>query len=83
MIETTQYAPYKVKDMLLADLGCTEIILVEAAMPGLMTLSEVFGAAIEYLCEKVAGNAPQSPIGLYLCNGRRAIQARAIWILRL
>tara|TARA_B100000780_G_scaffold273908_1_gene238131 strand:- start:190 stop:423 length:234 start_codon:yes stop_codon:yes gene_type:complete len=42
--------------MLLADLGCTEIKLAEAAMPGLMTLSEVFGAAIEYLCEKVAAS---------------------------
>ena len=38
MSETTQYVPYKVKDMSLADWGRTEIKIAEAEMPGLMAL---------------------------------------------
>ena len=45
MSTATQYVPYKVKDMSLADWGRTEIKLAEAEMPGLMALREEFGAS--------------------------------------
>ena len=35
---TTQYVPYKVKDINLANYGRLEIELAEAEMPGLMAL---------------------------------------------
>ena len=38
MSTKTQYVPYKVKDMSLADWGRTEIKIAEAEMPGLMAL---------------------------------------------
>ena len=46
MSNTTQYEPYKVKDLLLADWGRTEIKIAKAEMPGLMALHEEFGARI-------------------------------------
>jgi len=45
MSAATQYVPYKVKDMSLADWGRTEIKLAEAEMPGLMALREEYGAS--------------------------------------
>ena len=36
----TQYIPYKVKDISLAEWGRKEIILAEAEMPGLMAIRE-------------------------------------------
>ena len=58
MSETTQYVPYKVKDMSLADWGRTEIKLAEAEMPGLMALREEFENKVyvlpKHLDEKVA-----------------------------
>ena len=44
MSTATHYVPYKVKDMLLAEWGRTEIKLAEAEMPGFMALREEFGA---------------------------------------
>ncbi|MDC1494139.1 adenosylhomocysteinase [Schleiferiaceae bacterium] len=55
MSETTQYVPYKVKDMSLADWGRTEIKLAEAEMPGLMALREEFGASKPLKGARVAG----------------------------
>lgn len=43
MSETTQYVPYKVKDMSLAGWGRTEIKIAEAEMSGLIALREEFG----------------------------------------
>jgi adenosylhomocysteinase len=45
MSEVTQYIPYKVKDMSLAEWGRQEIKLAEAEMPGLMSLREEYGAS--------------------------------------
>ena len=39
----TQYLPYKVKDISLAEWGRKEIQLAEAEMPGLMALREEYG----------------------------------------
>ena len=55
MSETTQYVPYKVKDMSLADWGRTEIKLAEAEMPGLMALREEFGASKPLMGSRIAG----------------------------
>ena len=55
MNETTQYVPYKVKDMSLADWGRTEIKIAEAEMPGLMALREEFGASKPLKGARVAG----------------------------
>jgi adenosylhomocysteinase len=44
MSKTTQYERYKVKDLLLADWGRTEIKITKAEMPELMALREEFGA---------------------------------------
>ena len=55
MSETTQYVPYKVKDMSLADWGRTEIKLAEAEMPGLMALREEFGADKPLAGARIAG----------------------------
>ncbi|MDA0740950.1 MAG: adenosylhomocysteinase [Bacteroidetes bacterium] len=55
MSETTQYVPYKVKDMSLADWGRTEIKLAEAEMPGLMALREEFGPSKPLKGARIAG----------------------------
>ena len=55
MSTTTQYVPYKVKDMSLADWGRTEIKLAEAEMPGLMALREEFGASKPLVGSRIAG----------------------------
>ncbi len=55
MNTTTQYVPYKVKDMSLADWGRTEIKIAEAEMPGLMALREEFGASKPLKGARVAG----------------------------
>ncbi len=55
MSETTQYVPYKVKDMSLADWGRTEIRIAEAEMPGLMALREEFGPSKPLKGARVAG----------------------------
>ena len=55
MSETTQYVPYKVKDMSLADWGRTEIKLADAEMPGLRALREEFGASKPLKGSRIAG----------------------------
>ena len=51
----TNYVPYKVKDMSLADWGRKEITLAEAEMPGLMALRKEFGASKPLAGALVAG----------------------------
>src|SRR6056300_1728676 len=55
MSTATQYVPYKVKDMSLADWGRTEIKLAEAEMPGLMALREEYGASKPLAGARIAG----------------------------
>lgn len=43
MSTQTEYIPFKVKDLSLAEWGRKEIELAEAEMPGLMALREEFG----------------------------------------
>ncbi|GAB3304783.1 adenosylhomocysteinase [Hymenobacter tenuis] len=53
--KTTAYAPYKVKDMSLAEWGRKEIRLAEAEMPGLMALREEYGASQPLKGARIAG----------------------------
>jgi len=55
MSEVTQYMPYKVKDMSLAEWGRQEIKLAEAEMPGLMALREEYGASKPLAGARIAG----------------------------
>ena len=52
---TTEYLPYKVKDISLADWGRKEIRLAEAEMPGLMSLRAQYGVSKPLLGSRIAG----------------------------
>ena len=52
---TTQYLPYKVKDISLAAWGRKEIELAEAEMPGLMSLREEYGKEKPLKGARIAG----------------------------
>ena len=51
----TNYVPYKVKDISLAEWGRKEIKLAEAEMPGLMALRQEFGASKPLKGANIAG----------------------------
>ena len=51
----TQYLPYKVKDISLAEWGRKEIELAEAEMPGLMALREEYGPSQPLKGARIAG----------------------------
>ena len=55
METTTQYVPYKVKDISLAEWGRKEIKLAEAEMPGLMAIREEYGASQPLKGARIAG----------------------------
>ncbi len=55
MSTTTQYIPYKVKDIALAEWGRKEITLAEAEMPGLMSIREEFGPSQPLKGARIAG----------------------------
>ena len=55
METTTQYVPYKVKDISLAEWGRKEITLAEAEMPGLMSIREEFGPSQPLKGARIAG----------------------------
>src|SRR6218665_2657218 len=55
MSTTTQYVPYKVKDISLSEWGRKEITLAEAEMPGLMSIREEFGPSQPLKGARIAG----------------------------
>ena len=55
METTTQYVPYKVKDITLAEWGRKEINLAEAEMPGLMAIREEYGQSQPLKGARIAG----------------------------
>ncbi|QOW10320.1 adenosylhomocysteinase [Kaistella flava (ex Peng et al. 2021)] len=55
METTTQYVPYKVKDISLAEYGRKEINLAEAEMPGLMAIREEYGPSQPLKGARIAG----------------------------
>jgi len=54
-MSTSNYIPYKVKDISLAEWGRKEINLAEAEMPGLMSLREEYGNSKPLAGARVAG----------------------------
>ena len=54
-MSNTQYVPYKVKDISLAEWGRKEIRLAEAEMPGLMALREEYGDTKPLKGARIAG----------------------------
>ena len=54
-MSNTQYVPYKVKDISLAERGRKEIRLAEAEMPGLMALREEYGDTKPLKGARIAG----------------------------
>jgi adenosylhomocysteinase len=55
MTTTSNYIPYKVKDISLAEWGRKEITMAEAEMPGLMAIRKEFGAQKPLKGARVAG----------------------------
>ena len=55
MSTTTQYVPYKVKDISLAEWGRKEMTLAEAEMPGLMSIREEYGPSQPLKGARIAG----------------------------
>ncbi len=55
METATQYVPYKVKDISLAEWGRKEITLAEAEMPGLMAIREEYGSSQPLKGARIAG----------------------------
>lgn len=55
MNTTTQYVPFKVKDISLAEWGRKEIMLAEAEMPGLMAIREEYGPSQPLKGARIAG----------------------------
>ncbi len=55
MSTKTEYIPFKVKDISLAEWGRKEITLAEAEMPGLMSLREEYGAEQPLKGARIAG----------------------------
>ena len=55
MDTTTQYVPYKVKDISLAEWGRKEITLAEAEMPGLMAIRAEYGPSQPLKGARIAG----------------------------
>ena len=51
----TNYIPYKVKDISLAEWGRKEIKMAEAEMPGLMALRQEYGASKPLAGSRIAG----------------------------
>ena len=54
-MSSTQYVPFKVKDISLAEWGRKEIRLAEAEMPGLMALREEYGDTKPLKGARIAG----------------------------
>ena len=54
-MSNTQYVPFKVKDISLAEWGRKEIRLAEAEMPGLMALREEYGDTKPLKGARIAG----------------------------
>ena len=55
MVDTTQKATYKVKDISLAEWGRKELELAEAEMPGLMSLRTLYGKEKPLQGARIAG----------------------------
>jgi len=79
MSTTTQYVPYKVKDITLAEWGRKEITLAEAEMPGLMSIREEFGPSQPLKGARIAGCLHMTIQTAVLIETLTALGAEVTW----
>ena len=79
MTATSQYLPYKVKDIGLAEWGRKEILLAEAEMPGLMALREEFGDSKPLKGARIAGCLHMTIQTAVLIETLAALGAEVTW----
>ncbi len=79
MSTDTQYIPYKVKDISLAEWGRREILLAEAEMPGLMSLREEFGPSQPLKGARIAGCLHMTIQTAVLIETLKALGADVTW----
>ena len=75
----TEYTPYKVKDISLAEWGRKEIELAEAEMPGLMALREEYGASKPLAGARIAGCLHMTIQTAVLIETLVALGAKVTW----
>jgi adenosylhomocysteinase len=75
----TEYTPYKVKDISLAEWGRKEIELAEAEMPGLMALREEYGATKPLAGARIAGCLHMTIQTAVLIETLVALGAKVSW----
>ncbi len=78
-VATTTYAPFKVKDITLADWGRKEIELAEAEMPGLMALRKEYGATQPLKGARIAGCLHMTIQTAVLIETLKALGAEVTW----
>jgi adenosylhomocysteinase len=79
MSETKSVAPYKVKDISLAEWGRKEIRLAEAEMPGLMSIRKEYGAEQPLKGARVAGCLHMTIQTAVLIETLKALGAEVTW----
>jgi adenosylhomocysteinase len=79
MTATSQYLPYKVKDIGLAEWGRKEIMLAEAEMPGLMALREEYGESKPLKGARIAGCLHMTIQTAVLIETLAALGAEVTW----
>ena len=79
MSETKSVAPYKVKDISLAEWGRKEIKLAEAEMPGLMTIRKEYGAQQPLKGARIAGCLHMTIQTAVLIETLKALGAEVTW----
>jgi len=79
MSTTTQYVPYKVKDISLAEWGRKEITLAEAEMPGLMAIREEYGPSQPLKGARIAGCLHMTIQTAVLIETLAALGAEVTW----
>jgi adenosylhomocysteinase len=79
MSETKSVAPYKVKDISLAEWGRKEIKLAEAEMPGLMSIRKEYGAQQPLKGARIAGCLHMTIQTAVLIETLKALGAEVTW----
>jgi len=79
MSETKSVAPYKVKDISLAEWGRKEIRLAEAEMPGLMSIRKEYGAEQPLKGARIAGCLHMTIQTAVLIETLKALGAEVTW----
>ncbi|MDL1913171.1 MAG: adenosylhomocysteinase [Bergeyella sp.] len=75
----TEYLPYKIKDISLAEWGRKEIKLAEAEMPGLMAIREEYGPSQPLKGARIAGCLHMTIQTAVLIETLKALGAEVTW----